>query len=195
MKKPSIKKLKEDIIFNTEIRGSEFTFHSTWGLFSPGKIDDGSKLLLDYVEVKDDSISLDLGCGYGALGVPIARMSPNGEMHMVDKDFVAVNYAEKNSKVNGVENTRSYLSNAFSEIPNETKFDLIVSNIPAKVSREMLWVILSDAKMHLAEGGEIYVVTIAGLKEFIKRNFKETFGNYKRVKQGKSHIVAKAINE
>ncbi|MDX1535838.1 MAG: methyltransferase [Candidatus Spechtbacterales bacterium] len=192
MNKKNPKQLKKDIIFDANIRGHDFKFHSTWGLFSQEKIDAGSELLLEYVKVKPDSRSIDLGCGYGALGIPIAKMSPKGKVHMVDKDFVAVEYANKNAEVNNIPNAKAYLSNMFSEVPEDAKFDLIVSNIPAKVSREMLWIMLADSRKYLVEGGSIYVVTIAGLKQFIKRNFKETFGNYKRVKQGKSHIVASA---
>lgn len=185
--------IRRDIVFGASIRGGELTFHSTWGLFSPTEIDEGSKLLLDHIEVKPDSVSLDIGCGYGALGIPLARLSPQGMVHMVDKDFVAVEYAKKNAALNRVQNAETYLSNGFSNVPGNIKFDLIISNLPAKVGREFFWLLLHDAKAHLKPGGEMWVVTISGLREFIKRNFNEVFGSYDKVKQGRSYTVAKAI--
>lgn len=188
----NVDKLREDIVFETDLLGRRFVFHSTWGLFSPTEVDEGSRLLLDHMEVRPDDASLDIGCGYGALGIPVAKRSPAGEVHMIDKDFVAVEYAKKNAAANGAKNCRVYLSNGFSAVP-ETKFDLIFSNLPAKVGREFLWILLNDAKKHLKPGGRIYVVTISGLREFIKRNFQETFGNYEKVKQGRSYTVGLAI--
>jgi 16S rRNA m(2)G 1207 methyltransferase (EC 2.1.1.52) len=70
-----INKLKEDIIFQNNIRGFDITLHSTWGLFSPREIDAGSRLLLEYIKVDEDDICLDLGCGYGVIGIVMAKMA------------------------------------------------------------------------------------------------------------------------
>lgn len=184
--------LKQDIIFEAVLREQQLRFHSTWGLFSPRNIDEGTRLLLRYLMVKDDDISLDLGCGYGAIGLTIAKMTPKGIVHMVDKDFVALEFARKNAEINGVSNCKIYPSNALSAV-GHVEFDTIVSNLPAKVGRELLYIILSDAKSHLYPGGQLVVVTISGLKDFIKRNFKEVFGNYEKLKQGRNYTVAKAV--
>jgi 16S rRNA G1207 methylase RsmC len=189
--KGDIGKFREDIIFETDLGGSRFVFRSTWGLFSPTEVDEGSRLLLDYMEVRPGDVSLDIGCGYGALGISVAKRSPEGEVHMIDKDFVAVEYAKKNAEMNGAKNCKVYLSNGFSAVP-DMKFDLIFSNLPAKVGREFLWILLDDAKKHLKPGGRLYVVTISGLREFIKRNFQEVFGNYEKVKQGRNYTVGLA---
>jgi 16S rRNA G1207 methylase RsmC len=190
--KGDVSKLRQDIVFEADLRERRFIFHSTWGLFSPTEIDEGSRLLLDHLKVRPGDLSLDIGCGYGALGIPMAKLSPQGEVHMIDKDFVAVDYAKKNMEVNGVKNAKVYLSNGFSNVPG-VKFDLIVSNLPAKVGREFLWILLEDAKAYLKPGGRICVVTISGLREFVKRNFRDVFGNYEKVKQGRAYTVGMAI--
>ncbi len=184
--------MHKDPIIHTQLRGKPLTFFTTWGLFSPKEIDEGSKLLIDLVEVAPDSDILDLGCGYGPIGIALAANAPSGETHMVDKDFVAVDYANKNAKENHAPNAKAYLSNGFSQVPKDMKFDIIVSNIPAKVGKELLQIIMKDAHDHLKPGGKFYVVTIAGLREFIKRHFKETFGNHKKLKQSKGYAVAVA---
>jgi len=188
----SEQELKQDIVFRARLRGQEFEFHSTWGLFSPRRIDDGSRMLVEKIELSPDHTTLDLGCGYGALGVPIARSCPAGEIHMVDKDFVAVEYAAKNAAANGLTNCRVHLSNALSHVP-DVRFDNVVSNLPANVGREMLYIILSGAAGRLRPGGRMYVVTVAGLRRFIQRNFIDVFGNYKKIKQGKTYTVAMAV--
>lgn len=91
-------------------------------------------------------------------------------------------------------NAECLLSNGFDQIP-EQQFDLIVSNIPAKVGKEMLYIYLFDALKYLKPGGAFYIVTITGLRQFFKRGFEEVFGNYKKLKQGKTYTVARAIKQ
>jgi 16S rRNA G1207 methylase RsmC len=187
---------KQDLVFTTELCGHALRFHSTWGLFSPERVDDGSRLLLDHVQVGEQDVSLDLGCGYGAIGVTLAKQSPGGTVHMVDKDFVAVEYAKKNAQLNDLENCEVYLSNGFSYVPFPVpKFDNIVSNLPAKVSNELFFILFNDAKKYLKPGGKLYVVTITGLREYIKRSFKDIFGNYDKLQQTQKYTVALAVKE
>lgn len=192
MRKP-VQELKQDIVFSANLRGQNLTFHSTWGLFSPQHVDEGTAMLLEYVEVKEDDVVFDMGCGYGVLGLTLAKLSPEGTVHMVDKDFVAVEYAKKNAEINGIKNCEVYLNNGFSHVPKNIQFDLIVSNLPAKPEREFFDILLADAKEYLKPGGRLYVVTINGLREFIKKNFQEVFGNYEKIKQGERYTVAKAL--
>jgi 16S rRNA G1207 methylase RsmC len=84
------------------------------------------------------------------------------------------------------------MSNAFSHVP-QLRFDVIASNLPANVGKELLKIILVESKDHLKPNGKLYVVTISGLREYIKRQFSEIFGNYRKVKQGKTHTVALAV--
>ena len=182
------RKIRADLL--VEYQG--LRFHTTWGLFSPRAIDDGSRLLLDHLEVAASDICLDLGCGYGVLGLCMAKMAPQGHTLMIDKDFVAVDYAEKNRLLNRIENASSMLSNGFNQVPKQ-QFDIIVSNIPAKVGKEMLYIYLLDALRYLKPGGSFYIVTITGLRQFFKRGFSEVFGHYEKIKQGKTYTVARGI--
>jgi len=179
------RKIRQDLLI--EFRGLEL--RSTWGLFSPREVDAGSRLLLDHLELDETADCLDLGCGYGVLGLCMARAAPQGRTLMVDKDFVAVEYAERNRRRNGIDNASCLLSNGFEQVPGQT-FDVIVSNVPAKVGRELLYIYLFDALAHLKPGGAFYVVTITGLRQFFKRGFQDVFGHYEKIKQGKTYTVA-----
>ena len=182
--------LRKDIEFNARLAGVDLHFTTTWGLFSPREIDEGTKLLLKHIEVKSTDDCLDVGCGYGPIGMTLARLAPQGKTLLVDKDFVAIDYSQKNLQHNHIGNARAMLSNGFDQIDPNLRFDLIASNIPAKVGKELLTILLHDARSRLKPGGRCYVVTINGLRQFMKRYMTEIFGNYKKLKQGKQYTVA-----
>ncbi len=189
-----LKKLRQDIVFSDTLCGHTLQFHTTWGLFSPKGIDEGSRLLLDHIEVHRDDDTLDLGCGYGPLGLTLARLAPDGNSVLVDKDFVAVEYSKKNAQLNNIQNTKIFLSNGFDQV-DSTGFDLIVSNLPAKTGKELYYLYFYDALVRMNPGARFYVVTISGLRKFVARAFKEVFGNYEKIKQGKTYTVALARKE
>ena len=190
----AVDSISREVDFQTELRGMSLTFSATWGLFSPKAIGAGTHLLLEHLNIQEGDICLDLGCGYGAIGITLAKCTQTATVYMADKDFVAVDYARKNVKQNRLQNCHVLLSNGFSHLP-DIQFDLITSNLPANVGKELLQIFLSDAKQYLKPNGRLYVVTISGLREFIKRNFQTTFGNYQKIKQRHTHTVAMATRD
>lgn len=191
----NIETLKQDLQINANLMGNPLVFKTTWGVFSPREIDSGTDLLLKYLKVQPNEIALDIGCGYGPIGLAIAAIAKNGQVHMVDKDFVAVDYANKNAELNNLPQAKAYLSNGLSAVPKDLQFTTVVSNIPAKVGKEMLSIMLHDIKQQLAPGGQLVVVTINGLRDYMKRNFKEVFGNYEKVKQGRDYTISRCVKE
>lgn len=188
----TLKRWRQDIQFSETLREQTLKYTTTWGIFSPEAIDEGTRLLLDYMEVPANAHSLDIGCGYGPIGMTLAKLAPQGSALMVDKDFMAVEYANRNCTLNGISNARAMLSNGLQHIPADSRFDIVVSNLPAKASKEQHYLFLFDSYAHLNVGGRFYVVTINGLREFMARTMKEVFGNYSKLKQGKTYTVAMA---
>ena len=183
---------RQDLQFTETVLGTPMQFCSTWGLFSPEKLDDGSLMLLDHIEFRPTDSSIDLGCGYGVLGMTAARECPQGQHLLIDKDFVAVNYAQRNCVTNHLTNAEVQLSNGFQQVDPTRRFDLVMSNLPAKASKEQYYLYLLDAWQATNPGGRFYVVTINGLREFMQRTFKEVFGNCQKLKQGKTYTVTMA---
>lgn len=191
----NIEQLKKDLSIEANLMSHPLKFATTWGVFSPREIDSGTELFLKYLDIKKDEVALDIGCGYGPIGLAIAACAPKGQVHMVDKDFVAVEYANKNAQLNQLGNAQAYLSNGLSNVPKDIQFTTVVSNIPAKVGKEMLGIMLHDIHKQLAPGGQLVVVTINGLRQYMKRNFNEVFGNYEKVKQGRDYTISRCVKQ
>jgi 16S rRNA (guanine1207-N2)-methyltransferase len=192
--KAYFEQLRKDISFETDLAGQHLKFQTTWGLFSPRDIDGGTRLLLDHLDVKPDEVALDLGCGYGPIGLSIAKNAPEGFCTMVDKDFVAIEYAKKNARLNNINNVDIYLSDGCNHLKQES-FTLVVTNLPAKTSKEHYYLFFYDAFLRMKPGARIYVVVISGLRKFIDKAFTEIFGNHKKIKQGQTYTVAMATKE
>lgn len=186
---------REDIQFTQDVLGKPFKFTSTWGIFSPEKLDEGSLMLLDYIDFQADDNSIDLGCGYGVLGMTAARECQNGQHLLIDKDFVAVEYAKLNCQNNALANADVQLSNGFRDVDPTRKFSLVMSNLPAKASKEQHYLYLLDAYNAMETGARFYVVTINGLRDFMKRSFTEVFGNSDKLKQGKIYTITMAVKD
>lgn len=187
----SLPKLREDIVFESNLTDSALVFHTTWGLFSPREVDSGTKLLLEHIETGNASSILDLGCGYGALGLPLAASNPGAHVTMVDKDFVAIEYCKKNAELNKLGNVEILLSNGLNQVA-DGDFDVVITNLPAKSGKELYYLMFYDVYGRLKPGGRFYIVTITGLRGFVKRTFNEIFGNYTKLKQGPVYTVAVA---
>ncbi len=184
-----LEQYRQDIQFTATLSGHPFSFKSTWGIFSPREIDAGTHLLMKHIKIKPTDDCFDLGCGYGPIGLTMAKIAHKGKTLLVDKDFMAIEYSNKNARLNNLDNAKAFLSNGFQHVDANLRFDVVASNVPAKVGKEMMSLMLHDAYQYLKADGKIYLVTVNGLRQYMKRNLKEIFGNYKKVKQGKTYTV------
>ena len=80
-----IPQLKKDLSIQATLLGHDLTLKTRWGVFSPRAIDDGTLLLMKYLDIDECDKCLDLGCGYGPIGLSVAKSCPQGEVHMVDQ--------------------------------------------------------------------------------------------------------------
>ena len=166
---------------------------SAWGLFSAKGIDEGTALLLgELIALPPASRVLDFGCGYGALGLTLAALWPDAEVALIDKDVLAVETCALNIEAAGLTNARASLSPGFRDAP-PGPYDLIVSNLPAQAGNEALDAILLEAWERLGPSGSLVVVTVNGLRRYVRRRFEAVFGNYHKAHQGPRHTVAQGV--
>ena len=137
-----------------------FTFTSDLGVFSKDKIDFGSRLLVEtYLRAGKPGISiLDVGCGYGFIGLTLAKLS-NTVSTLVDVNKRALHLAEMNAKKLGVKST-IYESDIYTNVTG--KFDCIITNPPIRTGKETVMQFLIGAKDYLTENGELWFVMRKG---------------------------------
>jgi 16S rRNA G1207 methylase RsmC len=156
--------------------GLDLGFRVSQDLFSSYDIDAGTRLLLRTVAEGDRErfgAFLDLGCGYGPIGLTLKGLNPGADIHMVDRDALAVEYARRNAELNGLSGVAAYGSLGYDGL-RRTGFDLIISNIPAKAGDAAIAYFLRDAERHLAPGGLVAVVVVSRLEPLVERVFGET---------------------
>ena len=175
------------------VEGGELRLRSRHGLFSARGLDEGTGLLLEELAgVRPQGRVLDLGCGYGALGLVLARRWPDARVVLVDADVRAVGAAAENVLHTGAEQASVVLSDGVQALdPNEC-FDLVVANLPAQAGNEALDQLLLDAYDVLDEGGALVVVAVNGLRRYLLRRLQFIFGNGRKVRQGARHTVLEA---
>jgi 16S rRNA (guanine1207-N2)-methyltransferase len=171
--------------FQEELRGREFTFITDEGVFSKKRVDPGTRLLIESIAVPEEGSFLDLGCGYGPIGIVLGSLAPQAVIHMVDVNSRAVELARRNLGENGITNARVYWGQGLEPVQART-FNLIACNPPYRAGRQVVLSLLEEAYRALAPGGQLYIVgrtrqgvkTLAGL-------LREMFGNCREVaKQG-----------
>jgi methylase of polypeptide subunit release factors len=121
---------------------------------------------------------LDLGCGYGPIGLAMKAAIPEAEVHLVDRDALALEFTKINAKANNLaidtsENSKHIFESLGYSNVQDTDYDVILSNIPAKVGEPMLIEMLFGAKKHLKKGGLVGVVVIDAIADFVHEELKK----------------------
>ena len=140
------------------LRGHTFTFETDAGVFSKSEVDFGSRVLIDTFEMPEvEGDVLDVGCGYGPIGLSIAKANPERFVHMMDINTRAIALAEKNAQVNGVQNVRIFESDGLASI-GDIKAAAILTNPPIRAGKETIFRFYDESYEKLVEGGELWVV-------------------------------------
>ncbi len=148
-----------------EYGGQTLRFRLAVGLFSSYDVDVGTRRLLRTLAGERPARVLDLGCGYGPLGLAIKAALPESLVHLVDRDALALEYARQNAALNGLD-VQVYASLGYDDL-RERGVDLIVSNIPAKAGPPVIEHLLLGAREYLSPAGEVAVVIVSDLEEMV----------------------------
>lgn len=137
---------------DTVLRGKSFRFTSDAGVFSKGDIDYGSRVLIEAMDIPDGSAVLDVGCGYGPIGISAAYLAPKGQVTMIDINSRAVELARENAQHNGIRNVTVMESDVLGALNEQQKFDVILTNPPIRAGKAVVHQIFEEAYEHLNEG-------------------------------------------
>lgn len=136
--------------------GEKFIFYTDNGVFSKDGLDFGSRLLLETIMDEDmGSHILDVGCGYGPMGIVLQKMK-NIYVDMVDVNLRALHLAERNAKENHCDMVHIFESNCYQNVSG--KYTTIVTNPPIRAGKKIVYDILVNAKEHLENDGKLFLV-------------------------------------
>ncbi|MED4402150.1 class I SAM-dependent methyltransferase [Metabacillus fastidiosus] len=169
-----------------------FTFQSDRGVFSKNEVDFGSKLLIEtFVMPEVSGAVLDVGCGYGPIGLAIAKQYER-EVQMIDINERAVELAKDNAKLNSISNVNIYQSNLFERVQDQ-KFAAILTNPPIRAGKKVVHEIFEKSYRCLVEDGELWVVIQKkqGAPSAIEK-MKELFAEVEVVEKKKGYYIIMA---
>lgn len=164
---------KKTLTFKQEDQTLQFRVSQE--LFSSHEVDAGSRFLLrtlDHLPSESIRRVLDVGCGYGPLGLTLQKLDKRRTVHLVDRDALAVNFARQNAALNSLHNTEIYGSLDYDAV-TERPFDLIVSNIPGKAGEAVITHLVQGARPFLAKEGHVAIVVVTPLVPLVEKVLAE----------------------
>lgn len=176
---------------HVNIRDKKFVFNTDNGVFSKRGLDFGSRTLLDVLlDLELVGKGLDVGCGYGVLGIILSSFF-DISFDLIDVNKRAIHLAKMNIRENNVDKTRVFYSDVYGDV--NQKYDFIVTNPPIRAGKEVVYKILFGARDYLVSGGSLYFVINKeqGAKSAIKD--LSAVGKVEVLKKNKGFFVIKCI--
>jgi 16S rRNA (guanine1207-N2)-methyltransferase len=177
------------------IANKEMTFITSNAVFSKDSIDFGSHFLIETILNQDLPIkqTLDIGCGYGAIGVTLATFLPDSMITMVDVNERAVALANENAQLNNVASfAKAHVSNICEQV--EGRFNTIITNPPIRAGKQVVHTIYEQAYDYLVPGGKLYVVIQKkqGAPSSMEK-MKDLFGNCEMIARKSGYHILLSV--
>ncbi|MHA1265211.1 MAG: class I SAM-dependent methyltransferase [Candidatus Helarchaeota archaeon] len=173
----------ETFIINPIIRNRKYQFKTCSGVFAHKKLDKGTEILLKFMEIpKIATHVLDMGTGYGVIGIVIAIENPKLQVIMTDINRRAVWIARENVQFHKLKNVRIFWGDFYAPIKN-LKFDIILTNPPLALGQKKIKNFINETPDYMKRNGFFYLVarTRQGAKK-IAEMMRTTFGNVELIK-------------
>lgn len=149
--------IEKPMIVKYEFLGKSFSLHTNTGVFSKDKIDDGTYAFLKVLVPRHLSGKiLDVGCGYGALGLTLASFEPEAYFTLIDVNERALELCKKNIKSLNLNNVTCLQSDVYQNV--EGLFNSIVINPPIRAGKKVIYSMFAGAYDHLIDGGSLFIV-------------------------------------
>ena len=180
--------------FSWQFFEKTYIFKSCDDVFSKNQVDYGTYVLLNTI-VKKISLfgdCLDIGCGYGVIGIVLGTIFQNANFVMSDVNQTAVELSKQNVKKNNVKNIKNVL-NSFAYQNIEGTFDYIISNPPIKAGKKVLLEILLGAFDKLNKNGKlIFVIKKKFGEDSIKKQLEKVFSNVQILARDSGYYILEA---
>lgn len=178
--------------FTFDLRGFALQFTTDSGVFSRDRIDFGSVLLIETMQFQEHAKILDVGCGYGPIGLTAAKLASQGKVTMIDVNERAVALARENAELNHIRNVELLVSDVYEAVKNR-KFDCILTNPPIRAGKEIVHRIFREGYELLENNGEMWVVIQKkqGAPSALKK-LEEIYQEVEEVERSKGYFIFRA---
>ncbi|MNZ43171.1 Ribosomal RNA small subunit methyltransferase C [compost metagenome] len=147
------------------------------------------------MDIADNAKVLDVGCGYGPIGLAAAKLAKQGHVTMVDVNARAVELARENASANGIRNVAILESNLY-EAVKETDFDVVLTNPPIRAGKEIVHAIFEGAYERLTIGGSLWIVIQKKQgAPSAKQKLESLFAEVEEVTKDKGYRIYKAVKK
>lgn len=189
--KPTSESNRQDYVVT--ICHQDFRFVTDAGVFSKKELDFGTRLLLETLVIPEGDSVLDVGCGYGPIGLFIGKSDPSKQVWMIDVNERALSLAKENARQNEIDNVHIQKSYLFDQVKKKD-FTLIVSNPPIRAGKTVVHQLFESAYNHLAPGGELWIVIQKkqGAPSALEK-LQSIFINVEVVKKKKGYYIIRSI--
>lgn len=186
---------KHDLrVIDYHLAGIDLKLTTDAGVFSKNRVDYGSGVLIRNMR-EENPVSgniLDVGCGYGPIGLFAAKKWPDRQVDMVDVNERAMDLARKNAEVNGVTNVNIFASSVYENV--DKQYAMILTNPPIRAGKNIVSEILEKSYEHLLVGGKLLVVIQKKQgAPSAKKLMETTFGNCEIVERDKGYYILRSV--
>lgn len=181
---------------NYHLDGINLNLTTDAGVFSKNRVDYGSGVLIEQMLDQDlpGGNILDVGCGYGPIGLFAAKKWPDRQVDMVDINERAMDLARRNAAANGAGNVNIFASDRYQEVSGQ--YAMIVTNPPIRAGKAIWSSILSEAKEHLTDGGILLVVIQKKQgAPSAKKLMAASLGNCEILTRDKGYYILKSVKK
>lgn len=189
-KKPEVASSKQ--LHEWNLRGFTLKLNTDAGVFSKAGVDYGSQVLINAMEFAENATVLDVGCGYGPIGITAAKLAPKGHVTMIDINERAVELSKENAKLNGVSNVTILQSDLYEAVKNNS-YDCIVSNPPIRAGKAVVHAVFEEGYELLNNGGTMWIVIQKKQgAPSAKDKLEQLFASVEEVTKDKGYRIFKA---
>lgn len=183
-------------VVHTRLRGETFKFLTASSVFSKKEVDPGTRLLIEAMQLPETGTVLDVGCGYGAVGIATATLNPRLHVIMTDVNVRAVQLARKNVKINKVRNAEVRCGCLYEPV-KDLKFNCILLNPPVSAGMETVRALITEAPQVMTDKATFYMVIRSKIgAKTMPLVFNKTFDNCQvlAIKSGYRVLTAEKLH-
>lgn len=190
-KNPEVKHDRQ--LHEVSLRGNTLRFMTDAGVFSKSGVDYGSRVLIDSIALEADDQVLDVGCGYGPIGLTLSKLAKDGHVTMIDINERAVELSRENARLNNIANVTVLQSDVYSAVAGRS-FQVIATNPPIRAGKATVHRIFEEGYELLTPGGSMWVVIQKKQgAPSAKAKLETLFERVEQVTKDKGYYIFRAI--